>query len=99
MQIERRKIKGQVKKDSIDLLIKNLKNEAETELIFEGDFETFGYYHPVRFKEGNLYSYYPQNEKAKYKRLEKFNFCFAEFETEDRRKGWLDTEGREYFRE
>lgn len=90
--------KDQSEKDSIDTLIKNLEDEIEIEVKYEGNFEFFGYNHPIRFKKGNLYGYYPQNDKAKYKKIEKFNFFFAEFETENGKKGWLDIYGKEYYK-
>lgn len=96
---KRNNAKDQNEKDNIDSLIKNLKDEIEIEIKYEGEFEPFGYYHPIRIKEGNLYGYYPQNDKAKYKKIEKFNFFFAEFENENGKKGWLDIYGKEYFKE
>ena len=77
----------------------SITSDKSAETKFIGNLEAFGYHHPIKFKENNLYGYYPQNEKAKYKKLEKFNFFFARFETEDGRKGWLDLSGNEYFKE
>ena len=75
------------------------KKNRSVETKFRGNLEAFGYHHPVKFEENNLYGYYPQNDEAKYKVLKKFNFYFAEFEMKDGKKGWLDLSGNEYFRE
>lgn len=90
---------SQIAKDSLTKVINNIKDDIEITTLFEGDIEAFGYYHPIRFKENNLYGYYPQNKKAKYLRLEKFNFFYAEFELPNGKKGWLDIYGNEYFRD
>lgn len=74
-------------------------NNLKIETKFKGEIEVFGYHHPIRFKEDGLYGYYPQNSRAKYSRLEKFNFFFAKFELSTGETGWLDTQGNEYFKE
>ncbi len=84
--------------DSLNNLIEELKDEIRVDLKFDGDFESFGYNHPIKFQENGLFGYYPQNPKARYKKLGKFNFHFAEFEMIDGRKGWLDNFGKEHFR-
>lgn len=56
-----------------------------------------GYYQPVKFIQGDLFGYYPQNKEARYKKIEKFNHHFAPFVDKDGRKGWLDLNGNEYF--
>ncbi|HMR87992.1 MAG TPA: hypothetical protein PKD51_07555 [Saprospiraceae bacterium] len=97
--IKEYQIQSQIAKDSLTNVINNIKDDIEITTLFEGDIEAFGYYHPIRFKEKNLYGYYPQNKKAKYLRLEKFNFFYAEFELPNGKKGWLDIYGNEYFRD
>ena len=89
---------NQAQKDSIKSLIMNLKDDIEIETIFEGDLESFGYNHPIKFKVGNLFGYYPQNKTAKYKNIDKFNFHFAKFELENGKTGWLDIYGNEYYK-
>ncbi len=74
------------------------KSNTEFEILFEGTLEVFGYNHPIKFQEGNLYGYYPQNKSAKYKKLEKFDFFFAGFELPNGKKGWLDINGNEYLK-
>lgn len=88
-----------IAKDSLANVINNIKDDIEITTLFEGDIEAFGYYHPIRFKENNLYGYYPQNKKAKYVKLEKFNFFYAAFELPNGKKGWLDIYGNEYYRD
>lgn len=90
---------AQIAKDSLSIIINEIKKDIEITTLFEGDIEAFGYYHPIRFKENNLYGYYPQNKKAKYVKLEKFNFFYAAFELPNGKKGWLDIYGNEYFRD
>jgi len=79
-------------------IINKLEDEIVIDILFRGKFESFGYNHPIKFESGGLFGYYPQNEIAKYKRLEKFNFFFAEFEDEDGRIGWLDVYGKTYYK-
>ncbi len=79
--------KSQVEKDSLTILIDNFKDDVEIKTLFEGEIEAFGYNHPIRYKENNLYGYYPQNKKAKYIKLEKFNFFYAEFELPNGKRG------------
>ncbi len=86
-------------KDSLNAIIESLKDEIEITVHFQGDFEAFGYNHPIKFKSNGLYGYFPQNKEAKYKRLEKFNFFFAEFEDKNGQLGWIDIYGNEYFRQ
>lgn len=89
---------AEVSRDSINNLLGKLQNEIELKVHFTGDFETFGYNHPIKFKSDNLYGYFPQNKEAKYRRLEKFNFFFAEFEDTKGRNGWIDIYGNEYYK-
>ena len=79
-------------------MINKLEDDIVIEVLFTGNFEAFGYYHPIKYESGGLFGYYPQNEFAKYKRIEKFNFFFAEFEDKDGRIGWLDIYGKEYYK-
>lgn len=92
-------LRNKINVDSINNLILNFKDDIEITTLFEGDIEAFGYYHPIRYKENNLYGYYPQNKKAKYAKLEKFNFFYAEFELPNGKKGWLDIYGNEYYQD
>jgi hypothetical protein len=73
-------------------------NEGELELLLSGELDIYGYNHPVKFKTGNLYGYFPQNKLAKYKRLEMFTKNFAEFELPSGQIGWIDLNGKEYYR-
>ncbi|MBK6364732.1 MAG: hypothetical protein IPF52_15085 [Saprospiraceae bacterium] len=90
--------KNQTEKDSINTMINKLEDDIVIEVLFTGNFEAFGYYHPIKFESGGLFGYYPQNGFAKYRRIEKFNFFFAEFEDKDGRIGWLDIYGKEYYK-
>jgi hypothetical protein len=99
INIKELQIQSQIDEDSLTNVINNIKKDIEITTLFEGEIEAFGYYHPIRFKENNLYGYYPQNKKAKYVKLEKFNFFYAEFELPNGKKGWLDIYGNEYFRD
>ncbi len=99
MNIKEYQIQSQMEEDSLTTVINNIKKDIEITTLFEGDIEAFGYYHPIRFKENNLYGYYPQNKKAKFVKLEKFNFFYAEFELPNGKKGWLDIYGNEYYRD
>ena len=90
---------NKINKDSINTIIESLKDEIEITVHFQGDFEAFGYNHPIKFKSNGLYGYFPQNKEAKYKRLEKFNFFFAEFEDKNGQLGWIDIYGNEYLRQ
>lgn len=97
--IKELQIQSQIKEDSLTNIINNIKKDIEITTLFEGEIEAFGYDHPIRFRENNLYGYYPQNKKAKYAKLEKFNFFYAEFELPNGQKGWLDIYGNEYYRD
>jgi len=99
INIKEYQIQLQIEEDSLTNVIDKIKKDIEITTLFEGDIEAFGYYHPIRYKENNLYGYYPQNKEAKYVKLEKFNFFYAEFECPNGRKGWLDIYGNEYFRD
>lgn len=99
---ETAKTKGIVQISNLNARQKRRDNapDFQQEVRLEDDFqeiETFGYNHPVRFKKDDLYGYFPMNETAKYKSLEEYNQHFAAFEYPDGRKGWIDTEGKEYF--
>jgi|GEM_PF-5587027 len=89
--------RDQATKDSLDIQIARLKDDLTIKEHFAGELEGFGYYHPIKFKEKNLYGYYPQNKEARYKRIKKFILFFAKFELPNGLKGWLDIYGNEYF--
>lgn len=92
------RMKSNPKKDSINILIGNLIDEMEVKIHYSGEFEAYGYNHPIKFKNDGLYGYYPMNNTAKYKRVGKFNFFFAEFEDTSGRLGWIDIYGNEYYK-
>jgi len=75
----------------------NFMTDGNIKLLFSGELQSFNSYHPVKFKDGNLFGYWPQATEARYTKLERFNFFFAKFELEDGRKGYLDINGKEYF--
>jgi hypothetical protein len=99
IDIKEYQIQSQIEEDSLTKVINNIKKDIEITTLFEGDIEAFGYSHPIKFKENNLYGYYPQNKKAKYVKLEKFNFFYAAFELPNGKKGWLDIYGNEYYQD
>ena len=77
--------------------LNDLNDESIVELYFEGHLEGFDYDHPIKFREEELLGYWPQNRKAKYKSVSKFDGLFAKIEMPDGKGGWLDITGKEYF--
>jgi len=89
---------SQAKNDSIINIINGLQDEIEIKELFTGQLEAFSYNHPIKFESDGLFGYYPQNEDAKYRRLDMFNFYFAEFIDKEGKEGWLDIYGNEYYK-
>lgn len=77
--------------------LNGINEESIVEFIFEGQLETLGYDHPIKFTKNSLIGYWPQNKEAKYKTVSEFNGLFAKIEMPDGSKGWLDIHGTEYF--
>ncbi|HEX8561913.1 MAG TPA: hypothetical protein VF676_02930 [Flavobacterium sp.] len=50
-----------------------------------------------KVKKGNLYKLYPLQKDFRYKMLADFKDNFARFMLPDKRKGWIDLDGNEYF--
>lgn len=55
----------------------------------------------LKFVKNGLIGYYPYNKTAKYKEIEEYRGFenFIRFTLPDGRKGWLDTDGKEYLDE
>lgn len=85
-------------KKNDQLISFNKKNKnSPVEVLLKGDITSYGYYHPIKFESENLYGYFPQNKKANYSKVEKFNFYFAKIKSKSGRNGWLDIYGNEFF--
>lgn len=50
----------------------------------------------ARFRQGEIYGYFPQNQHARYEFINEFQYYFARFQMPNGKKGWLDIEGNEY---
>lgn len=74
------------------LLISTYQNQDSRKY---GTFEGYLY----KFKQNNLWGYYPLMTESKFQNLEDFKFYFARFKTPNGKEGWLDKNGKVYFDE
>lgn len=55
--------------------------------------------HTLLFRENGLYGYFPQMKKGRYWNASKFDGGFGHFELEKGKEGWIDVNGREFYKE
>ena len=96
-QMDRTHIRKSSRVDSLKSILRGIQAHIQVRKLLVGDLTSFGYYHPILFKEEGLYGYYPLHERAKYKELDEFVGEFARMKTADGLMGWVDTKGNEYF--